>query len=71
MFYILVYSGLQFSQCNRPVDWKREEVFHNGAIRPRQQKNPVLRVHRPGRGLLPAVLSSDTDPELMGHLLMF
>lgn len=71
VFHILVYSGLQFSQCNWPVDWKREEVFHDGTIRPRQQKDPVLRVRRPGRALLPAVLSSDTDPELMGHLLMF
>lgn len=68
---ILVYSGLQFSQCNWPVDWKCEEVFHNGPIRPRQQKDLVLHDHRFGRGLLPAVLSSVTTPELMGRLLIF
>lgn len=71
VFNILVYSGLQFSQCNWSVDWKREEVFHNGPIRPRQQKDLVLHVRRFGCGLLPAVLSSVTAPELMGRLLIF
>lgn len=65
VFNILVYSGLQFSQCNWSVDWEREEVLHNGPIRPRQQKDLVLHVRRFGCGLLPAVLSGVTAPELM------
>lgn len=70
VFNILVYSGLQLSQCNWPVDWQREEVFHNGPIRPRQQKDLVLHVRRFGCGLLPAVLSSVAAPELMGRVLI-
>lgn len=35
-FNLCIYSGLQLPQCNWLVDWKREEVFHDGAIWPRQ-----------------------------------
>lgn len=66
MFNLCIYSGLQLPQCNRLVDWKREEVFHDGTIWPRQQKDPLLRVHRPGGALLYAVLHSNTHSELMG-----
>lgn len=68
-FFLLLLSsllGLKLPQCDRSAERQRETFLHHGPIWQRQPPHPLLRLYRPGPGLLPALLYGLQDPTLTG-----